>query len=255
MATCTDTATCNSELLKEGIHSVANGTSPTDRFVQESRFGNWFLRTRTWHEHVLTRALDDLQAMLPPSTRCHRVLDIGCGYGHAFAELVARFGSREIVGLDADATLLDAARPRAAKCSATVELLVGNAADIKRPDGDFDMVFCHQTFHHLVEQEAAMAEFWRVLKPGGWLLFAESTRKYIHSLPIRLLFRHPMEVQRSAEEYLGMIRAAGFTLPPSRISTPYLWWSRSDLGVLEFLGRPTPADREETLINAVAAKP
>ena len=30
---------------------------------------------------------------------------------------------------------------------------------------------------------------------------------------IRLLFRHPMEVQRSAEEYLARIRDAGFTLP------------------------------------------
>jgi ubiquinone/menaquinone biosynthesis C-methylase UbiE len=63
-------------------------------------------------------------------------------------------------------------------------------------------VFCHQTFHHIVEQEAAMAEFFRVLKPGRVLLFAESTRRYIHSLPIRLLFRHPMEVQKTAEEYI-----------------------------------------------------
>ncbi|RYY63661.1 MAG: methyltransferase domain-containing protein, partial [Comamonadaceae bacterium] len=118
------------------------------------------------------------------------------------------------------------------------------------------LLFCHQTFHHLVEQEAALAEFMRVLKPGGILLFAESTRRYIHSWMIRALFRHPMEVQRTAPEYLQMVRAAGFTVAEESISYPYLWWSRGDLGVLErwFGLRPT-ADREETLLNLVAVKP
>jgi SAM-dependent methyltransferase len=123
------------------------------------------------------------------------------------------------------------------------------------PDAEFDLVFCHQSFHHIVEQEAAMAEFFRVLKPGGLLLFAESTRRYIHSLPIRLLFRHPMEVQKTVEEYLAIIRNAGFDLPDERLSLPYLWWSRPDLGFLEWIGIPVPKNREETLLNAVARKP
>ena len=55
-----------------------------------------------------------------------------------------------------------------------------------------DLIFCHQTFHHLVEQERALAEFYRVLKPGGYLLFAESTEAYIDTWVIRWLFRHPM---------------------------------------------------------------
>ncbi|HEX9448947.1 MAG TPA: methyltransferase domain-containing protein, partial [Dongiaceae bacterium] len=123
-------------------------------------------------------------------------------------------------------------------------------------DASVDMIFCHQTFHHLVEQEAALAEFIRILRPGGLLLFAESTRKYIHSWIIRLLFRHPMHVQRTATEYLAMIRWAGFEVPAASISLPYLWWSRADLGILEswFRIRP-PKDHEETLINLVAQKP
>ena len=87
-------------------------------------------------------------------------------------------------------------------------------------------------------------------------LFAESTRKYIHSWIIRLLFRHPMDVQRTAEEYIAMIRAAGFDVPERSISLPYLWWSRNDLGILErWFGITPPTDREETLINLVARKP
>ena len=96
-----------------------------------------------------------------------------------------------------------------------------------------------------------------MLKPGGLLLFAESTRAYIHSWIIRLLFRHPMELQRSAGEYMDMIRAQGFEFGPQNVSFPYLWWSRPDLGALERWGFPVPGpgQREETLINLVATKP
>jgi len=95
-----------------------------------------------------------------------------------------------------------------------------------------------------------------VLKPGGLLLFAESTRAYIESWIIRLLFRHPMDVQRSAGEYMDLLRAQGFRFGPENLSFPYLWWSRSDLGALEFFGLPVPqhGQREETLINLVATK-
>jgi ubiquinone/menaquinone biosynthesis C-methylase UbiE len=126
-------------------------------------------------------------------------------------------------------------------------------------DASVDLLFCHQTFHHLVEQEKALAEFYRVLKPGGYLLFAESTEAYIDTWVIRWLFRHPMHVQRSAAQYLEMIRQQGFEFTQRNVSYPYLWWSRSkDFGLLERFGlrRPKPfGEREETLVNVVARKP
>jgi ubiquinone/menaquinone biosynthesis C-methylase UbiE len=230
--------------------------SRLEAFVEETRFGNWFLETDTWAIHVLDRALEDLQSMIPPGPRSFdRVLDIGCGFGLSFELLARRFKPGQIVGMDADPHLNERAADRAKACSRPVVLMSGNAAQMPFADGHFDMVVCHQTFHHIVAQEEAMAEFFRVLKPGGILLFAESTRKYIHSLAIRLLFKHPMDVQRTAPEYAAMIRRAGFELPDTRISLPYLWWSRADLGLMEKLGIKPPKDREETLINAVALKP
>lgn len=226
-------------------------------YVPESPFGIWFLGTRTWARHVLERALNDLQRLIPnPRPSYPVVLDIGCGWGRSFRLLQARFLPHRLIGIDIDPKMLAVSQQEARENQLTVELMQGSAARIPLPDGSIDMVFCHQTFHHLTQQEAALHEFFRVLKPGGVLLMAESTRSYIHSWIIRLLFRHDMTVQRSADEYLAMIRAAGFRVDPTSISYPYLWWSRTDLGIRErVFGIQPPRDHEETLINLVALRP
>jgi ubiquinone/menaquinone biosynthesis C-methylase UbiE len=225
--------------------------------VPETAFGKWFLKTETWRVHVLERAIADLVRLIPePQASYGVVVDVGCGSGYSLPKLAERFAPRELVAVDIDPQMLESARQEARFASVPVKLVQASSANLPLPDNHADLLFCHQTFHHLVEQEAALAEFLRVLKPGGVLLFAESTRRYIHSWIIRALFRHPMEVQRTAEEYLQMVRAAGFTVPETSISYPYLWWSRGDLGVLErWFGIQPKKDREETLLNLVAVKP
>jgi SAM-dependent methyltransferase len=140
------------------------------------------------------------------------------------------------------------------RCNPDIVANITSLGDI----GPFDALYSSHCLEHLYPHQVpvALAEFLRVLKPGGVLLFAESTKRYIHSWIIRALFRHPMEVQRTAEEYLAMVRAAGFVVPESSISYPYLWWSRGDLGILErWFGVAPRKDREETLLNLVAVKP
>jgi ubiquinone/menaquinone biosynthesis C-methylase UbiE len=236
---------------------MSSQTLPAAAHVEETRFGKWFLRTETWRVHVLERAISDLVRLIPERKPSYEVVvDVGCGSGYSLPKLAQRFGPRELIGVDIDPEMLAAARAEAGKAGVDARLVEASSSRMPLPDGHADLLFCHQTFHHLVEQEAALAEFLRVLKPGGILLFAESTRRYIHSWIIRALFRHPMEVQRSAPEYLQMLRAAGFAVPESAVSYPYLWWSREDLGIMErWFGVRPPADREETLLNLVAVKP
>jgi len=231
----------------------------TRLFVPETRLGFWFLGTHTWESRVVRVALDDLSRLMPAGARPYRsvLLDVGCGQGKAFKPLQERFAPRRLIAIDFEQACLERATQQAARDGVSAEIQRGDVAALALPDASVDVVFCHQTFHHLTRQREALAEFHRVLKPGGLLLFAESTRAYIESWVIRLLFRHPMEVQHSAEEYMAMIREAGFRFGPENVSLPYLWWSRPDLGAREWwgFGVPGQSEREETLINLVATKP
>jgi ubiquinone/menaquinone biosynthesis C-methylase UbiE len=224
--------------------------------VPETRFGLWFLGTDIWAVHVLERAIRDLERLIKDRKSSYPViLDVGCGWGRSFKLLSDRFAPRRLIGVDTDPNMLTASAVEAAKWNLRVEFRQDSGSRLSLPSQSVDMVFCHQTFHHLVDQENAIREFHRVLKPGALLLLAESTRAYIHSWIIRLLFRHDMSVQKSAPEYLTMIRQAGFAVDPTSISYPYLWWSRVDLGLGEsLLGIAPPVIREETLINLVAVR-
>ncbi|HEX7815961.1 class I SAM-dependent methyltransferase [Dyella sp.] len=229
-------------------------------YVEETRIGFYFLRSHTWQHHVLRVAINDLKRLIgEPPPQGGILLDVGCGQGKSFRLLRQAFQPQRMLGIDADPRSLQLSRNEAAREQIDVELIASDCARIELPDVSVDILFCHQTFHHLVEQDRALAEFWRVLKPGGLLLFAESTKAYIDTWVIRWFFRHPMEVQKSADEYLAMIRAQGFEFEPCNVSFPYLWWSRSkDFGLLERWGLrapPPPGQREETLINVAARKP
>jgi ubiquinone/menaquinone biosynthesis C-methylase UbiE len=226
-------------------------------YVPETAFGKWFLRTRTWTVHVLERALADVDRLIPNRRSSYEVVaDVGVGWGRSLQKLHDRFAPQRLIGIDVDPDMLAAAAHEARSAGVAAGFIQCSSSAIALADGSVDILFCHQTFHHLIDQEAAIREFHRVLKPGGMLLFAESTRRYIHSWIIRLLFRHPMDVQKSAPEYLQLIRAAGFDVKPESISYPYLWWSREDLGLAErCFGIVPGAEREETLINLVATKP
>jgi ubiquinone/menaquinone biosynthesis C-methylase UbiE len=225
-------------------------------YVPESRFGNWFLSTDTWTKHVLERALNDLDRLIKNRKSNYPVvIDVGCGWGQSLRLLTDRFCPQRLIGIDVNPHMLSASAAFAAANNIAGEFKQGTSSDLPLPDNSVDLVFCHQTFHHLIDQVGAVREFYRVLKSGGLLLFAESTRKYINSWIIRLLFRHPMEVQKSAVEYLQMIREAGFEIDPQAISYPYLWWSRADLGIMErWFGVAPSLGHEETLINAVAVR-
>ncbi|NKB58338.1 MAG: methyltransferase domain-containing protein [Alphaproteobacteria bacterium] len=224
--------------------------------VPESRFGVWFLGTDIWETYVLEFAINDLKNLIGNRKASYPVIvDLGCGSGRSFKLLNKHFAPELIIGADIDTDMLRLSKQEAKRQGLEVRLIQGTSASLALADQSVDLLLCHQTFHHLVDQQSAIHEFHRVLKPGGLLLFAESTRAFIHSWIIRLLFRHPMDVQKSASEYLSVIENAGFKIAPDAVSYPYLWWSRTDLGIRErVFGRPPAPSHEETLLNVVAVR-
>ncbi len=234
-------------------------TNPlAEAHVPETLFGKWFLRSKTWTDRVLEVALNDLTPLIPEQrTHFPVIVDVGCGYGRSLKKLTERFSPEKLIAIDIDQEMLKAAEQESRQHGFEhVEFIQCSDSQLKLEDNSVDLLFCHQTFHHLIYQHEAIQEFFRVLKPGGTLLFAESTKRYIHSWLIRYLFRHPMHVQKTADEYLALIKKAGFQVDDENISYPFLWWSREDLGIREnWFGIPPKTEREETLINLAALKP
>ena len=103
-----------------------------------------------------------------------RVLDLGCGFGrHAYqaarlgAQVVAfDFGADEVrsvrdtFGAMADAGELDPDEAR-------VGAVQGDALALPFADGAFDRVIASEILEHIPDDEQAMAELARVLRPGG----------------------------------------------------------------------------------------
>ncbi|GAB3720027.1 methyltransferase domain-containing protein [Amycolatopsis oliviviridis] len=56
----------------------------------------------------------------------------------------------------------------------TVDFLVADACALPFAEASVDVLFAHAVFEHLKEPGAALAELWRVLKPGGTLALSTS---------------------------------------------------------------------------------
>jgi SAM-dependent methyltransferase len=221
-------------------------------WVRDTRIGARLITSDLWAWYVVRTALADLVRLLGAPGRYATILDVGCGGGKAFDLLADTFHPELLLGLDPDPEMLECASRAAASCRCRVDVRPGCATPLELPDRSADMIFCHQTLHHVPDPEQAAREFHRVLRPGGVLLLSESCAPFIRSVRVRLLFRHPMDAQRTADEYLALLRSAGFAFTGDNVSTPYPWWSRWDVGALEWFGMRVPTQRRETVLNVAA---
>jgi ubiquinone/menaquinone biosynthesis C-methylase UbiE len=98
-------------------------------------------------------------------------LDVGCGTGLNFASLLAHVGAEgSLVGVDLTAEMLARAGERVARGGwANVELIEGDAAELPFDDQSFDAVCSTLALSIVPDWRRAVAEAWRVLRPGGRL--------------------------------------------------------------------------------------
>lgn len=104
-----------------------------------------------------------------------RVLDVGCGLGVEFANLL-RWGAQVegLYGIDLMHARLQAARDRSGAA-----LAQASAAALPFADASFDLVCQNVVFSSIVDdamRRATAAEMQRVLRPGGALLWYDAHR-------------------------------------------------------------------------------
>ena len=101
-----------------------------------------------------------------------RSLEIGSGTGYFTLNLMQEGVIAAGVCTDVSPGMLDTLRGNAERLGLTVGTAACDAAALPFADAAFDLVLGHAVLHHLPELDRAFAEFLRVLKPGGVLLFA-----------------------------------------------------------------------------------
>jgi SAM-dependent methyltransferase len=117
-----------------------------------------------------------------------RALEIGAGTGYFTLNLIQEGVISAGVCSDVSPGMLGALRANAERLGLAVETVACDAAALPFEDAGFDLVLGHAVLHHLPELERSFAEFMRVLRPGGVLLFAGEPSRHgdrIAALPKR----------------------------------------------------------------------
>ena len=98
-----------------------------------------------------------------------RVLEVGVGTGISLPYYSTRCS---VIGIDISEAMLDVARARVARQGLrwVEDLRVMDAQNLDFADGTFDVVTAQYVVNTVPDPEEALAEFVRVLKPGGELI-------------------------------------------------------------------------------------
>ncbi len=144
-----------------------------------------------------------------------KVLDVGCGTGDltlTAKNYVGTFGSAH--GIDASPEGIELARIKAKRIGSETIFDVGLIEKIPYPDVTFDVVISRLVIHHLPDdlKQSAIAEIFRVLKPGGFVFLADfkppTNRVLAHV--VLMLVGHKMMMQSKLTDILPTLKQAGF---------------------------------------------
>jgi ubiquinone/menaquinone biosynthesis C-methylase UbiE len=138
----------------------------------EGPIATWYTRLtfKDLQRHKLMAA--QLASKIPAGDS---VLEIAPGPGYFCIEL-SRLGNYQITGLDISKSFVQIARAKVLKAGVRVDFRQGNASAMPFEDQSFDFTFCQAAFKNFTEPVRAIAEMYRVLRPGGTSVFVDLRR-------------------------------------------------------------------------------
>jgi len=168
----------------------------------------WTLRESTFKRQLVKQAGIE---------RGHGVLDLGCGTGTLTLLIKSYYPRAEVVGLDGDPNVLEAARTKAARARLKVRFDHGMAFEPPYPDAFFDRVISSLMFHHLTREnkERTLREVFRLLRPGGELHVADWGKARHWPMRVAFLLVQMLDgFETTADNVNGLLpevfRSAGF---------------------------------------------
>ncbi|MBI5380849.1 MAG: class I SAM-dependent methyltransferase [Opitutae bacterium] len=160
------------------------------------------LEDRMWYFHSLHAHVERELARALPAARDARVLDAGCGTGGLILRLRPAHPSWQWSGVDFSALACDLARQRTQG-----DIREGSITALPYDSGQFDAVTSNDVVCQVDEPAAALAEFYRVLRPGGVAIINVPAYRWLWSY-------HDDAVQTkhrfTRPELRALLTAAGF---------------------------------------------
>ena len=178
--------------VKDGYNTIAN------RYLAE--------RTRDSQD---VRLLDELMERLPGNAK---VLDAGCGAGIPISQILSeRF---QVTGVDFSEAQVELAR----KNVPAAKFLCEDITKLDFPDETFDGITSYYAIIHIPREEhqALLANFHRMLKPGGLALLCLGAEHLIEDIDENYLGTRMYWSHYDADTYLNMLRDCGFEILWSR---------------------------------------
>jgi ubiquinone/menaquinone biosynthesis C-methylase UbiE len=148
-----------------------------------------------------------------------RVIEIGAGTGLNFRHYPE--GVTEVVAVEPEPLLRRMATEEAARSRVSIEVVEGVANALPAEDESFDVGIASLVLCSVAEPDAALAELFRVIRPGGELRFLEHVRA---SSPGFARFQRAIDVFHprigggchTSRDTLGAIERAGFVVETMR---------------------------------------
>jgi trans-aconitate methyltransferase len=157
-----------------------------------------------------------------------RVLDLGCGSGDFTIQVAACVPGGHVLGLDAQASMLDEARRIARPNQSFVEGPVQRLASLVRDEPPFDLVLSRSVLHWVpwADHAGVLTDSFAALRAGGALRIecggGDNVREVVAFLDrVATPFGHATApwMFSGAGAYLDLLLAAGFTVKGGWVRT------------------------------------